>query len=493
MKLAEAKRQRMTAVRKLLYSGFHLAAALFWVFPIVPLTIYLFFPELFGHGLFTVASRLPDFSWMVASLILAATAVLMVALLVVQLFRVYAVPRFLNRLLQEGKSYPLYGLHYFTFKMMTAASNLDYFNTLFGDSSYIVHYLKLIGVDLSNVVQTGSNFGSFQKFDSPFLCRVGSGTMVSSTLLMINAQFSSTSFRLVRSEVAENNFLGNVILVPPGSRAGSNCLLATKVMVPIDGNMRTNTGLLGSPVFEIPRNVGTDRNFAEEFTAEEKQKLLRDKNRANLTSMALMLTSHWVYGLAMLAALYFTLKLFPVYGVPALAAATVGLLAFSIFFFGLMEWTSLRFRRLKPNRCTIMHRDYWRIEHHWKMSETMLTFLFRGTPFKNLISRMLGTRTGKFVYDDGCVMTERTLVEVGDYCTLNEFSIIQSHSMEDGIFKSDMVQLGSGTTVGMNAMVHYGVTTGEQVIIDADSFLMKGETPAEKTVWRGNPATQVSP
>src|SRR5690606_41577615 len=112
-------------------------------------------------------------------------------------------------------------------------------------------------------------------------------------------------------------------------------------------------------------------------------------------------------------------------------------------------------------------------------------FLFAGTPFKNMISRLLGTRTGKCVYDDGSVATERTLVEVGDYCTLNEFSILQSHSMEDGIFKSDIVRLGAGTTVGSTTLVHSGVTTGEQTIIDSDCFVMKGETPPGKTYWRG--------
>ncbi|BCJ91304.1 peptide synthetase [Terrihabitans soli] len=490
---AEAEPRKMTAVRKTLYVGFHLGSTLFWVFPVLPLTIYFFFPELFGQSLATVASRLPQFSPVIFGIILAATAGLMVALLIVALVRVWAIPRLLNLLLREGVTYPLYGLRYFAFRMMTAASNLDYFNTLFGDSSYIVHYLRLIGVDLSTVIQTGSNFGSFQRFDSPFLCKVGSGTMVSSTLLMVNAQFSSTSFRLERSAIAENNFLGNVILVPPGSRAGDNCLLATKLMLPVDGGVRENTGLLGSPVFEIPRSVGTDKNFSEEFTPQERAALLRKKNRNNIASMALFLMSHWIFGLAAMASLYWTLKLFPIYGIAALAGATLCLLVFSIFFFALMEWSSLGFRKLRPNRCTILHKDYWQIEHHWKMSENFLTFLFRGTPFKNLISRLLGTKTGRMVYDDGCVMTERTLVEVGDYCTLSEFSIVQAHSMEDGIFKSDMIRLGAGTTIGTNSLVHYGVATGEQAIVDSDCFVMKGETLGEKTIWRGNPAMQVYP
>lgn len=490
--LPEPAHRPVSLLRKALYSILYLGAMLCWVFPILPIVFFLFFPELFGRSLITVASRLPEMSPLIVLVIFAASGALMLGFILVNLLRVYAVPRVLSRFLVEDREYPLYSLNYLVFRLMTAASNVPYFNTLFGDSSYIVRYLRLVGVDLSKIIQTGSNFGTHQQFDSPFLCKVGTGTMVSSTLMMINGQYSSTSFRLTRSSIGDNNFLGNIILVPPGSKAGENCLLATKVALPIDGETRTNIGLLGSPAFEIPRNVGTDQGFAAELTIEEKRQLLFRKNVANITSMLTVLATQWIYGLVALTAMYWTLKQFPVYGIGALAAAIIALLAFSIFYFAFMEWWSLGFRRLRANRCTILHRDYWQIEHHWKMSETILMFLFKGTPFKNLISRLVGTKTGKYVFDDGYVATERTLVEIGDYCTLNEFSIVQSHSMEDGIFKSDMVRLGAGTTVGMNALVHYGVTTGEQVIIDSDSFVMKGETPGEKTMWRGNPAMQVT-
>ena len=50
-----------------------------------------------------------------------------------------------------------------------------------------------------------------------------------------------------------HNFLGNGIVYPAGGRTGDNCLLATKVAVPLDGPVRTGVGLLGSPCFEIPR------------------------------------------------------------------------------------------------------------------------------------------------------------------------------------------------------------------------------------------------
>ena len=50
------------------------------------------------------------------------------------------------------------------------------------------------------------------------------------------------------------------------------------------------------------------------------------------------------------------------------------------------------------------------------------------------------------------------------------------------------VKIGNGCTVGSAAFVHYGVTIGDNVVLDPDSFLMKGEVLDPSTIWRGNPA-----
>ena len=91
---------------------------------------------------------------------------------------------------------------------------------------------------------------------------------------------------------------------------------------------------------------------------------------------------------------------------------------------------------------------------------------------------MLGVRIGRRVFDDGLGLTERTLVAIGDDCTLNAGSGIQSHSQEDGAFKSDRTAIGAGCTLGVAAFVHYGVTIGDGAVLAPDSFLMKGEEVA---------------
>jgi non-ribosomal peptide synthetase-like protein len=117
--------------------------------------------------------------------------------------------------------------------------------------------------------------------------------------------------------------------------------------------------------------------------------------------------------------------------------------------------------------------------------------ILNGTPFKGLIWRLLGVRIGKRVFDDGCSITEKTLVTIGDDCTLNFFSLIQSHSQEDDTFKSDRIKIGAGCTLGTAALVHYGVTMGDGALLAPDAFLMKGEEVPPHAQWGENPAREV--
>ena len=75
---------------------------------------------------------------------------------------------------------------------------------------------------------------------------------------------------------------------------------------------------------------------------------------------------------------------------------------------------------------------------------------------------MLGVRIGRRVFDDGCAMPEKTLVTIGDDAILNAGSIIQCHSLEDGVFKSDRTDDRRGRDGrASRAFVHYGVTVGD--------------------------------
>ncbi len=78
-----------------------------------------------------------------------------------------------------------------------------------------------------------------------------------------------------------------MIYVPPGARTGDNVLFATKVMAPIDGPVRENVGLLGSPAFEIPRASARDLEMlGRHRTARSASAASSRKTWFNLASMA---------------------------------------------------------------------------------------------------------------------------------------------------------------------------------------------------------------
>jgi non-ribosomal peptide synthetase-like protein len=418
---------------------------------------------------------------------LVLSMVVFLILNVVGLAFVFIVPRLLSRAIKPDKVYPLYGFHYMLHRAIVMMTNIKFFNRLFGDSSYILDYLRSLGYKLSKAEQTGANFGSELQHESPFLSSVGEGTMVCDGLSIMNADYSSTSFRVSQVSIGAHNFLGNNIAFPTGARTGNNVLLATKVMIPLDGEIRENVGLLGSPSFEIPRSVERDSRFDHLWEPAEQRKRLAAKNRYNIRTMGVVLFIEWLqiflFTLFSIAAVNLDIVLGPLGFASDMILALVVETAFHI----LVERALVGFRPLRPQFCSIYDSYYWWHERLWKAPDTYFN-LFNGTPFKNVVWRLLGVRIGKRVFDDGCYLTERTLAVIGDDCTLNAASKIQCHSLEDGTFKSDYTRIGSGSTLGVGSFVHYGVTMGDEAILAADSFLMKGEEVPAHALWGGNPA-----
>jgi non-ribosomal peptide synthetase-like protein len=215
---------------------------------------------------------------------------------------------------------------------------------------------------------------------------------------------------------------------------------------------------------------------------------LRQKNRYNFVTAAMFLVCQWMAFAAALLLLDAGMDYYDDFGVFALFGAAAALVGAYIVFYAVLERASLAFRRLQPTLASIYDPYFWFHERHWKLSDSPIVGLFPGTPFRPMIMRAVGMKVGAKVFDCSRSVTERSLTEVGDYANLNEGCVLQAHSLEEGVFKSDLIRMGEGCSIGPGAFVHYGVTMGDRVVLDADSFLMKGEVLDDHTGWRGNPA-----
>ncbi|MEZ5451042.1 MAG: hypothetical protein R3E89_19480 [Thiolinea sp.] len=95
---------------------------------------------------------------------------------------------------------------------------------------------------------------------------------------------------------------------------------------------------------------------------------------------------------------------------------------------------------------------------------------------------------GKMLFDDGLSITEKQLVSIGDYGNFNPGTVLQGHSLEQGLFKAEPIHLGNHCCLEPNAFVHYGVDIGAGARIGTDAFVMKGEQISAGAYWCGNPA-----
>ncbi len=482
-----------TPLRRAAFSALELISVLAIYTPLFLMTSFYLYAYLAGQ--WSDIEFNPEAPWggllALTGPVLVASGVVLFGSLLVGLMIVGVIPRLLRYLLAKDKTYALYGVHYAVYRAIALLTNSPVYNLLFGDSNYVVTYLRWIGYRLNAVVQTGSNFGCSQRHDFPFLCSVGSGTMVSDGLSMTNAVLSSTSFKLCEVTIGDHNYLGNRVHYPAGGKTGANCLLGTKVMVPIDGPVRENVGLLGSPPFEIPRVVDRDKIAVQMVEGEVRQKRIAKKLWHNSRTIIYLLVCQWLYLFVLMFAGYIALKYYSAFGTWSIFAFGVLASVFSIGFYCLIERGSIGFRSLQPRLVSMYDEYFWGHERYWKFTGSPVSSLFTGTPFKNVVSRLLGARIGRKVFDDGCTFIDKSLIDVGDHTNLNELCALHAHSLEEGVFKTDRIKIGNGCTIGPSAFVHYGVRMGDNVLLAADSFLMKGECPDSGTTWRGNPAKAV--
>lgn len=473
-----------TSLRRKIWTGFELFALLAVIAPLAIVVSSIWYTDMASSA----GASTSLLNTGVIGALLWSSAAAFFGSLAIGLAAVFFIPRMAQLFLEEGKTYPLFGFHYAMQRLVFTFSNARIYNLLFGDTSYIVHYMRYVGWNLNKVDQTGSNFGTNQRHDNPFMCDIGSGTMVSDGLSMINIHQTASSFSIRKAAIGERNYLGNDIHYPPNGKTGANVLLATKVLVPVEGPVRENVGLLGSPAFEIPRMVDRDREMSEAVDQATRKSAVAKKNVHNLVTIGLYLGTRWFYVFASLLVTYLLVSTYQTYGILSAFVATNVVFFMGVAYFAFIERATLAFGRLKPGIVTIYDREFWGHERHWKLSDSPIVMILGGTPFKNVINRMIGVKVGKKVYDGGSNITERTLTEIGDYATINEGVVLQPHSLEEGVFKSDYILIGNGCTVGPAAFVHYGTTMGDHSILDADSFLMKGEKLDPCTRWRGNPA-----
>src|SRR5258708_424257 len=407
------------------------------------------------------------------------------------LLLVVVVSRLLSPFVKPDVVYPLYGFHDAVHRAIARIGRMRFFTRLFGDSSYIVHFLQWLGYQLSPGEQARSEFGDAGIRRDPSVRASGPRRLGARGLILVNDEVSSSSFLVSRAAIGPRNFVGNDVVYPAGGRTGDNVLLGTKVMVPLDGKIREGVGLLGAPCFEIPRSVERDSRFDHLRTGEALRRGLAAKNRYNLRTIGLFLFTRWV-GVFLSALLYLAaIELYAV--LPHVVSAVLFALSIvtTAVYFTLVHRCVEALHPVRPTICSVYHPDFWSAERRFNVNPVYYLHAFDGTPFKNVLWRLRGMRIGRRGFDDSAHTSDPSLSALGDESVLNYWSEIQCHSQEDGTFKCDRTTIGVRCTLGVGAFVLYGVTMGDGSVLVADSFLMKGEEIPAYTRRGGDPAKEM--
>ncbi len=320
--------------------------------------------------------------------------------------------------------------------------------------------------------------------------------MVADGLSIINADYSEHVVPGVPGRDRAAQLPRQQHRLPRAGPDGDNCLLATKVMVPIDGEVREGVGLLGSPSFEIPRSVERDSQVRPPA----------DRRRAAPPAAPPRTgTTSRTIGAVPAVAMAATSSCSPCspwspstcYGVARAAGdrrrvIAAGLL-FTVVYFVLVERAVDGFRPLQPRFCSIYDPYFWRHERYWKLCPTATSTAVqrhavqeRGLAAAGRPGRQAGLRRRLLHSPSGPSSRSATTARS------TPAAVIQCHSQEDGAFKSDRSTIGAGCTLGVGAFVHYGVTMGDGAVLAPDSFLMKGEEVPPHARWGGNPARETA-
>jgi non-ribosomal peptide synthetase-like protein len=148
--------------------------------------------------------------------------------------------------------------------------------------------------------------------------------------------------------------------------------------------------------------------------------------------------------------------------------------------------------RFRPFTYPLYTTYVWRLEAINALYEFLATPLsldaIQGTPLLPLYFRLLGAKVGKGVYLHTTGLIEFDLVTIGDHCSINRDSVLQTHLFEDRVLKASALTVGNYCDIGAYSIVLYDSVMEDHSHLDSLSLLMKGETLPAHTAWAGIPA-----
>ena len=382
-----------------------------------------------------------------------------------------------------------YSVHSFTYFRKWALAlltdvKLETLSSLFA-TTFMRLWYSLMGARIGKGAEISANLSG--RYD---LVEIGAGNFIADEVLLGDEDIRRGWMLLEKVTTGERVFVGNDAVVPPGTHFESDSLLGIKSLPPPSRQVKTGETWFGSPSISFPtrqRVSGVAANWTYEPPLS--RKLVRIVFEAFHTSFPTMLFITlgyytvetldplmeqrqwgWVFWLFLGASIVIPLVM------------TSSTIIVKWLFMGAYKpvikpmWS---FWAMRTEACAVLY---------WGLAGRVLLDSLRGTPFLPWILRLYGAKIGKGVCMFTTDITEFDCVTIGDFCTINSLSALQTHLYEDRLMKVGRVHLGTGVNVGAGATVLYDTKIGDFADVGSLCVVMKGETLPAHTAWVGAPA-----
>jgi non-ribosomal peptide synthetase-like protein len=415
---------------------------------------------------------LPFLAWPTAFVLTIVSVIIIIAL------RWTLLPR-----VRAGR-YSIFSGLYFRKWVMALATEvlLETLNSLFA-TIFMPYWYRAMGAKIGKGSEISSNFAG--RYD---LIEVGKNNFLGDEVIFGDEEIRGGYMTLKPVKTGDRVFIGNDAVIEHGAMIADDTLIGIKSKLPASLTTEPADIYFGSPAIKLPNRQRVHVGEHETYRPSRQFVIARLIFEAFHTSLptALFIALGYITADIMsepldAGALGPSLAIF-------LSSGLV--IAFVLILFSVaLKW--LLMGAYRPNMWPMwswaaLRSEAIAVVYGGLVGKTSLEF-FRGTPFLPWFLRLYGTKIGQGVYMDCTDLTEFDCVSIGDFCVLNDHSVLQTHLYEDRVMKVGRVSIGKGVSIGTGATVLYDTHVGDYARIGQLSVVMKGEVVPAHTQWAGIP------
>ena len=463
------------------YSVSYVVVLMLGLLPIFPAFYILYNLDYFVDGAhdYDVPWRmLPLYTWPTALVLIVAAMTIIVAV------RWLVLPRV------RAGTYSIHSNFYLRKWIVGLATEvtLETLNSLYA-TIYMRFWYRLMGAKIGKGSEISTNLAG--RYD---LVDIGSNNFLGDEVIFGDEELRNGWMTLKTVKTGDRVFLGNDAIVPGGAVLEDGALVGVKSRIPPSLHVKKDETWFGSPAMLMPNRQKVQ--LGSNWTYEPPKWFIWVRALFEACHTALPTAAFITCGYITADIIQVPLlegKWLKALGIFLAAGVVIALAMIALS--AVVKWVLIG--RYKPTMKPMwsfwaMRTEAVAVLYGGLVGKASVEFL-RGTPFLPWVLRVYGTKIGKGVWMDLTDLTEFDCIKIGDHCTLNMNSCLQTHLYEDRIMKVGRVEVAEGVHVGWGTTVLYDTKIGAYAQLSGLTMVMKGEQIPAHSSWAGAPAVPAPP